>query len=408
MSFVKARKSQAKLRLAIIGPAGYGKTYSALRIARGLAGPAGKIAVLDSEHGSASKYADRFEFDVLAEPWGEFSPAEYRRRLRLAEEAGYDVIIVDSLSHAWAGAGGALEMVDAAAARSRSGNSFAAWRDVTPEHNKLVEAMLACRAHLIVTMRAKTEWVLEENDRGKKEPRKVGLQPVQREGLDYEFDVVGDVDAAHRFIVSKTRYSALFRKVVEEPSEELGAELGRWLSDGAPAPSPTPAPSNGSNGGTRQAPASAADPRRARAVARLRAATEVLGAEECRRLVGSPRSLEELEEAAAVLEHEIAIVREGEADELAADLPWSSPDPEPAAAAPRSPPAPPARGPEPEASARPVELGRLMLAISKSGLAQAEVARLLGGRKAHAIPAAERATVLAAIEAVSVREGVVQ
>lgn len=239
--FKRASKTQAKARVALIGPSGSGKTFTALRLARGFGG---RVAVIDSERGSASKYADQFEFDVVN--LETFAPDNYIEAIRAAEAEGFDVLVIDSLSHAWNGLGGALEMVDNAAARSKSANKFAAWRDVTPKHNAMVDAIIRSRCHIIATMRAKTEWVLEEDDRGKKVPRKVGLQPIQRDGLEYEFDVVGDMDDA-KLAVSKTRMPALKGAVVREPGEELGKQIGAWLSDGAPAPSLSQ--SNGHGGG---------------------------------------------------------------------------------------------------------------------------------------------------------------
>lgn len=228
-SFKKATKSQLKLRLALVGPSGTGKTYTALRVAKGLGS---KIAVIDTERGSASKYAgSKFDFDVLE--LETFSPRTYVDAIHAAEAEGYDVIIIDSLSHAWMGTDGALEQVDKAAARTK-GNSFAAWRDVTPMHNGLVDAMLACKAHLIITMRAKTEYVLEEGKNGTKVPRKIGMAPIQRDGMEYEFDVVGDLDYDHRLVVTKTRCDELDGAVIVKPGEEFAATLARWLSDGEP------------------------------------------------------------------------------------------------------------------------------------------------------------------------------
>lgn len=232
MKFQKATKKKARLRLAFIGPAGSGKTYSALSVAKGLGG---KVAVIDTEHGSASKYADRFEFDSV-EP-DSFSPDIYVEAIHAAEEAGYDVLIIDSLSHAWTGAGGILEIVDSKTRASKSGNAFATgWRDATPKHNAMIEAILACKCHVIATMRTKTEWVIEENQKGKKEPRRVGLAPVQRDGLEYEFDVVGDLDIDNNFAISKTRCPALSGKVITKPGESLAQLLAGWLSDGVEAP----------------------------------------------------------------------------------------------------------------------------------------------------------------------------
>ena len=234
MVFKKARKEQAKLRMGIIGPAGSGKTYTALITARNLV-PDGKIAVIDTERGSASKYADIFEFDVCE--LESFHPENYIKTIQAAEEAGYDVLIIDSLSHAWAGKDGALELVDKAAARER-GNSFAAWRHVTPLHNAMVDAIIGARLHVIVTMRSKVEWVIEKDERGKSVPRKIGLQPVQRDGLEYEFDVVADMDLDNNFIVSKTRCPALRGSVIHCPNEEPAKTLRAWLSDGVPVVEP--------------------------------------------------------------------------------------------------------------------------------------------------------------------------
>lgn len=228
--FKKATRAQAKLRLALVGPSGAGKTYTALSIARHLGQ---RIAVIDTEHGSASKYAgDAADFDVLE--LETFAPRTYVEAIKAAEREGYDVIVVDSLSHAWMGKGGALEMVDAAAKRSQSKNTFMAWRDVTPEHNALVDALVQCRAHVIVTMRAKTEYVMEEDGRGKKTPVKIGLAPIQRDGLEYEMDVVADVNLEHDFMVSKTRCKALDKGVYRCAGEDVAGILKAWLSDGAP------------------------------------------------------------------------------------------------------------------------------------------------------------------------------
>lgn len=228
--FTKAKKSQSKLRLALIGVAGSGKTLTALQIASHLGG---KIAVIDTEHHSASKYADRVEFDACE--LESFHPQQYINAITEAGKAGYDVLIIDSLSHAWMGKDGALEQVDRIAKRSQSGNSFNAWRDVTPLHNQLVEAMLSCPCHLIVTMRAKTEYVVEKNDKGKSVPRKVGMAPVQKDGLEYEFDVVGEMTIENDLIISKTRCPELSGQIISKPGNEVAAILKNWLTDGVPA-----------------------------------------------------------------------------------------------------------------------------------------------------------------------------
>ena len=227
----KAERRKARLRLALMGPTGSGKTMSALRLAFGLGG---KVGIIDTENGSADLYADTGEYDVitLEKP---YSVANYREAIAAFEDAGYDVIIIDSLSHAWAGSGGLLDRQGQV--EKKTGNSFTAWREITPEHNALVEAMLTSPAHIIATMRVKTEYVMEKDQRGKTVPRKVGLQPVQRDGLEYEFTVVMDVDAEHRASASKDR-TRLFDGWNDQITERTGKSLLEWLENGVEAPPP--------------------------------------------------------------------------------------------------------------------------------------------------------------------------
>lgn len=236
MQFQKATKKKAKLRLALMSPSGYGKTYTALAIGTELGQ---RVAVVDTERGSSELYSGRFSFDVLN--LDTFSPQSYIDAIHAAEKAGYDVLIIDSLSHGWSGIGGALEQVDNIAARSSSKNKFAAWREVTPLHNALVDAILRSSMHIIATMRVKTEWVLEEDDRGKKVPVKKGLQPIQRDGLEYEFTVVADMHENHSMTVSKTRCEALDGKLFRKPGKDVAEILVNWLNDGAEA-SASPGP----------------------------------------------------------------------------------------------------------------------------------------------------------------------
>jgi len=188
--FAKATKWQARLRMAIDGPAGSGKTYTALCFGCALAQHrGGQLAVIDTERRSASKYADRYDFDVV--DLDSFQPERYVEAIEAAESAGHPVIVVDRLSHAWEGEGGVLSLVDQATRRSQSGNSFAAWGEVTPRHRALVDALLQSTSDMLATMRTRTEYVLEANARGKMVPK--GTKPVQREGIDYEFDIVADM-----------------------------------------------------------------------------------------------------------------------------------------------------------------------------------------------------------------------
>lgn len=218
--FAKATKAAIPLRMALAGPSGAGKTLTALSLASALGT---RLALIDTERGGARHYADRVDFDTLA--LTSFHPQEYIDALEAAAAEGYEVVIVDSLSHAWFGKDGALELVDQAAKRSKSTNTFAAWREVTPLHNKLVDALLASPCHVIVTLRSKMEYVLEADRNGKHVPRKVGLAPVQRDGLEYEFDVVAEMDQQHTLVVTKSRLYTLADVVVDKPGRAFGDQI---------------------------------------------------------------------------------------------------------------------------------------------------------------------------------------
>ena len=228
-------KRKARLRMALVGPTGSGKTYTALLFARALTD--GKILVVDTERSSAAFYPEMCNkdggVDVVEMP--NFAPATYVEAIELAAREGYGAIIIDSLSHAWMGKDGALEQVDKIAKRSQSGNSFNAWREVTPMHNALVDAMLLAPLHVIACMRAKTEYVVETGPNGKSAPRKVGLAPIQRDGMEYEFDIVADLDFENNFIVTKTRMAELTGRVINKPKAALAEEIRAWLESGAEA-----------------------------------------------------------------------------------------------------------------------------------------------------------------------------
>lgn len=244
--FKKASRSQAKLRLGLIGPAGSGKTMTAIRIAHGLGG---RVAVVDTERGSASLYAGErgLDFDVLE--LQTYEAELFIKAIAQAEAEGYDVLIIDSMSHAWAGKGGILEFVDKAAKRS-GGGSFSGWRDATPLHNQLVDAILTAKMHIICTLRSKVEHVIEQVN-GRTQVRKVGMQPVQRDGLEYEFTVVGDVTQDHELIITKTRAAWLKDQIIREAGEDLGKQLADWLSSGEP---PAPVPASGKSTAAERTP----------------------------------------------------------------------------------------------------------------------------------------------------------
>lgn len=213
--FKKATKDKIKIRLAISGASGSGKTYSALAIASHLAKP---MALIDTERGSSKKYADKFEFDLCE--LTDFHPSQYIKAIQAAEQAGYGTIIIDSLSHAW------YWELDAAASQR---NSFTGWKNVRPLERKLIDAIVGCRAHVIATMRTKTEWVVEKNDKGKAEPRKIGTTPVQTSSIEYEFDIAGEINQEHILKITKSRCSELADKDFLNPGKEVAVTLNEWI-----------------------------------------------------------------------------------------------------------------------------------------------------------------------------------
>jgi AAA domain len=226
-TFEPATKAQAKARIALAGPSGSGKTWTALVLATTL----GKsIAVIDTERGSASKYAPPFTFQRLN--MQRYDPRDLPRALAAAATQGFDVVIVDSLSKFWAGQGGMLEQVDNAARRGFGGNSFGGWKEARPMETAMIEALLSYPGHVIVTMRTKTAYEIIEDDRGRKVPTKIGLKPEQRDGIEYEFDIVGDMDLENTLTISKSRCSALSGEVIRRPGPDLAESILGWLSDG--------------------------------------------------------------------------------------------------------------------------------------------------------------------------------
>lgn len=221
--FKKAERKQAKLRLALAGPSGSGKTYSALLLAMGLGG---RIAVIDTEHGSAELYADIADFDVL-NLHAPYSPERYVDAITNAEQAGYNVLIIDSYSHEWTGSGGCLEANEQLAHQKFRGNTWAAWNETTPRHRKLTDKILTSSLHIICTMRSKTETVQGEG----KKILKLGMKSEQRDGTDYEFTVVLDLTHdGHTAMASKDR-----TKLFDQPeliSQDTGKRLLAWLNSG--------------------------------------------------------------------------------------------------------------------------------------------------------------------------------
>lgn len=233
MAFRKAERKQAKLKIGLSAPSGAGKTYSSLLIAYGICGDWSKIAVIDTENGSAELYSHLGDYSVcpITPP---FTPKKYIAAIHEAVEAGFKVLIIDSLSHAWSGEGGLLDMQDKAVKASRSGNSYTAWREITPEHNRLVDAILQSDIDIIVTTRAKADYVITD-DNGKKNIKKVGLAPVFRDGLEYELTVFFDLTQEHIATASKDR-TGIFDGQNFKPTIETGKMLAEWRNGGIVEP----------------------------------------------------------------------------------------------------------------------------------------------------------------------------
>lgn len=243
----RATRSLAKLKIAVSGASGSGKTLSSLLLGFGLvkashpdwkdADAWAKICVIDTENASASLYVGSRHGAITVGQYNTieldppFAPKRYIEAIEIAQNAGIEFLIIDSLSHAWSGQGGMLDMQGAAA--QRTGNSYTAWRDVTPEHNRLVDTILQSNMHICTTMRSKTEYVLEDNGKGKKVPRKIGTAPIFRDGIEYEFTTVFEVNQQHIASVSKDR-TGLFDGESMLLSPKEGERLYAWLQQGVP------------------------------------------------------------------------------------------------------------------------------------------------------------------------------
>lgn len=230
-TFAPATREKAKARLALMGVSGSGKTWTGLRITHGLSP---RFAVIDTERGAASKYAgiNGVTFDTLQ--LHAYDPRNLIGALAAAANAGYEAVLVDSMSHFWSGTDGTLEQVDRAAKARYGNNTFGGWKEGTPLQNAMVDALLSYPGHVVATMRAHTEWSLQTNANGRKEPVRLGTRPEQRRGVEYEFDVVAQMDTENTLTVIKSRCPSLHALVLERPDGvQIAKTLLDWLNDGA-------------------------------------------------------------------------------------------------------------------------------------------------------------------------------
>lgn len=238
--FRKAERSQVFLKDAITGPTGSGKTFSALRLAFGLVADTEKrVAFLDTENDSASLYSDQFDFDVMpiAPP---FAAETFRDGINAAVAADYGCVIIDSASHLWKGILEYKGKID-----ERGGNQYTNWRDPDKKFNEALDAVLQSKIHVIFCLRSKMEYVMEDNGKGKQAPKRVGLAPIMREGIEFEFTTVFDVAMNHEAVATKDRSGMFPVDKYFQITEDTGRQIAAWLKTAKPKSEPTPAPTPG-------------------------------------------------------------------------------------------------------------------------------------------------------------------
>ncbi|TCJ11990.1 AAA family ATPase [Flaviaesturariibacter flavus] len=228
MQLRKATRKQAKIRLGLSAVSGGGKTYSAILVAKGLVGDLSKVAIIDTENGSADLYAHMGDFNVLPLT-APFSPERYIDAIRACEKAGMEVIIIDSISQEWEGKGGCLEIVESL------GGKYQDWAKVTPRHQAFLEAILHSPCHVITTVRRKQDYEMIKDNNGKVKVEKAGLREVTREGFEYELTINLELDTRHMATASKDRTGLFMGKPSFMPDEKTGELIAQWCEQGEEA-----------------------------------------------------------------------------------------------------------------------------------------------------------------------------
>lgn len=226
MQLIKAERKKAKIKLGLQGPSGSGKTYSALLLAYGLTENWSKIATIDTENHSANLYAHLGSFNVLPLE-SPFNPEQFIKAIRMCVTAGMEVVIIDSISHEWEGTGGILDIHS-----QMTGNSFTAWAKLTPRHNAFIQEILQSPVHILATIRTKQDYVLVDKN-GKMVPEKVGLKGITRDGIDYEFTTVFDLDCKNNATASKDRTGLFFGQPEQKITTQTGSKIKDWCNSGA-------------------------------------------------------------------------------------------------------------------------------------------------------------------------------
>ncbi len=233
MELKQASRKRAKIKMALQGPSGSGKTMSALLLAYGLCSNWSKVAVIDTENHSAELYSHLGKYNVV-NIGAPYTPEKYCEAIKLCENAGMEVMIIDSISHEWDGSGGILDVHG-----NMAGNSFTNWSKLTPRHNAFIQTILQSSTHIIATIRSKQDYVLQEKN-GKMVPEKVGLKGVTRDGIDYEFTLVLDIDIKHNATANKDRTNLFSGQPEFKITEDTGAKILAWCNSGIHVELPTP------------------------------------------------------------------------------------------------------------------------------------------------------------------------
>jgi hypothetical protein len=224
MQLRKATRKKAKIRLGLSAVSGGGKTYSAILVAKGLVGDLSKVAIIDTENGSADLYAHLGDFNVLPLT-APFTPERYIEAIKSCEKAGMEVIIVDSISHEWDGKGGCLEIVESL------GGKYQDWAKVTPRHQAFIDAIIHSPSHVITTVRRKQDYEMIK-DGNKVRVEKGGLREITREGFEYELTINLELDTKHNATASKDRTQLFMNKPAFVPSEQTGEMIAAWCEQG--------------------------------------------------------------------------------------------------------------------------------------------------------------------------------
>lgn len=230
MQLKKASRKAVRLKIGVAGPSGSGKTYSSLLMAYGITQDWTKIAVIDTENGSASLYSHLGDYNTI-EIASPFSPEKYIEAIKVCEKAGMHLVIIDSISQEWSGKGGCLDIHEQETQKQKVQNSFTAWASVTPRHQAFIDAILQSPCHVITSVRSKTEYIMGERN-GKQVPQKVGMQAVTRDGFEYELSLSFDIDTSNKASASKDRTGLFFGKPSFVITESTGKSLIEWANKG--------------------------------------------------------------------------------------------------------------------------------------------------------------------------------